>query len=405
MLCRGAGSMNARPGMQHAAERLDAIERFHVLSILARARALEEAGRSIIHLEIGEPDFDTVSPIRDAGAQAILRGDTHYTPALGLPALRNAISRFYAQRYGAEVEADRIVVTPGASGALLLALSLLVDPGDEVLLPDPCYPANRNFVRLLNGSPAGIPVGPDSRYQLQAVHIDRHWRERTVAALVASPSNPTGTLLELAEIAALNHAVSVRGGVLIVDEIYHGLTYGEEPSTALSCGDDILVVNSFSKYFGMTGWRLGWLVVPPRFVDAAERIAQNIFLAPPTAAQHAALAAFAPEALALLDQRREEFRRRRDFLLPALRNLGFRIPQVPEGAFYIYADCSDLAGDGMKLAQSLLEEEGVAITPGVDFGSHQASQHVRFAYTRPVEVLQEGVARMARFFGRHPLRG
>lgn len=393
--------MCVRPGSARAAQRLDTIEHFHVLSILARARALEDAGRSIIHLEIGEPDFDTVAPIRDAGAQAILRGDTHYTPALGLPALRSAISHFYAQRYTADVAADRIVITPGASGALLLALSLLVDPGDEVLLPDPCYPANRNFVRLLNGVPTGIPVGPDSRYQLQAGHIDAHWRGRTVAALVASPSNPTGTLLEHAEIKALNAAVNARDGVLIVDEIYHGLTYAGQPSTALSVGDDLIVVNSFSKYFGMTGWRLGWLVVPPRFVDAAERIAQNIFLAPPTAAQHAALAAFTPATMALLDTRREEFRRRRDFLLPALQGLGFRIPQVPEGAFYIYADCSDLATDSMAFARALLEEEGVAITPGVDFGSHQAAQHVRFAYTRPIAVLQEGVARMARFLARH----
>ncbi len=281
--------MSLIPGSSRAAQRLDTIERFHVLSILAHARALEDAGRSIIHLEIGEPDFDTVAPIRDAGAQAIMRGDTHYTPALGLPELRSAISHFYAQRYAADVASDRIVITPGASGALLLALSLLVDPGDEVLLPDPCYPANRNFVRLLNGVPTGIPVGADSRYQLQAGHIGAHWSERTVAALVASPSNPTGTLLDLAEIETLNAAVNVRGGALIVDEIYHGLTYAVQPSTALSVGDDLIVLNSFSKYFGMTGWRLGWLVVPPRFVDAAERIAQNIFLAPPTAAQHAAL--------------------------------------------------------------------------------------------------------------------
>jgi aspartate/methionine/tyrosine aminotransferase len=393
--------MSLRPGSARAAQRLGTIERFHVLSILARARALEDAGRSIIHLEIGEPDFDTVAPIRDAGAQAIMRGDTHYTPALGLPALRSAISHFYAQRYAADVAADRIVITPGASGALLLALSLLVDPGDEVLLPDPGYPANRNFVRLLNGVPTGIPVGADSRYQLQAGHIGAHWSERTVAALVASPSNPTGTLLEHAEIKALNAAVNARGGALIVDEIYHGLTYAVQPSTAQSVGDDLIVVNSFSKYFGMTGWRLGWLVVPPRFVDAAERIAQNIFLAPPTAAQHAALAAFSPSTMALLDARRDEFRRRRDFLLPALRELGFRIPQVPEGAFYIYADCSDLATDSMAFARALLEEEGVAITPGVDFGSHQAAQHVRFAYTRPVAVLQEGVERMTRFLARY----
>ncbi len=380
--------------------RAGAIEPFHVLVLLARAKELEAAGRSIIHMEIGEPDFPTPELVHAAGARAVERGDMFYTAAQGMPELRRAIAGFYASRYNVEVEYRRILVTSGASGALLLAMAALVNSGDEVLLADPGYPANRHFVELMEGVPVNVAVGPDSNYQLRCAHLESNWSSRTAAALVATPSNPTGTLLAADELQAMAQFVAARNGALIVDEIYHGLVYDGEAQTALALRDDVFVINSFSKYFNMTGWRLGWMVVPEHYVEAVERLAQNFFLAASTPAQHAALAAFEPATLALLDARREEFRARRDYLLPALRELGFGVPQLPQGAFYIYANCSRFTNDSFTFARDLLEQAGVAIAPGVDFGTHAALEHVRFAYTQPVAVLREGVERIARFLGR-----
>lgn len=379
------------------AARAAEIEPFHVMDILARARALEAQGRSIIHMEIGEPDFPAPDPIIQAGIAALTAGHTHYTPALGLPALREAIAAFYRTRYGVAVAPARIVVTPGSSGALLLAMGVLLDPGDEVLLADPGYPCNRHFVRFTEGRAIGVPAGAETHFQLTAELAERHWSPRTRAAMVASPANPTGTLLSLDQLRDLHGVVSRRGGALIVDEIYHGLTYGRDAPTALAISDEVFVINSFSKYFGMTGWRLGWLVAPERFVPALDRLAQNIFLAASTPAQHAALAAFQPDTIAVLEQRRHEFQRRRDFLLPALRGLGFDIPVTPEGAFYLYADCSRFSRDSQDFARRLLDEAGVAITPGLDFGRFQPKTHVRFAYTTDMARLREGVERIKQF--------
>ncbi len=379
-----------------AARMLD-IQPFHVMDVLARARALEAEGRSIIHMEIGEPDAATAAPIIQAGIAALQAGYTHYTPALGLPALRVAIADFYASRYGIAIDPARVVVTSGSSGALLLAMGVLLNPGDEVLLADPGYPCNRHFVRFVEGRAVNIPVTAQTRFQLQAAHIAQHWSARTRVALVASPANPTGMLLSKDELSALHTAVSERAGTLIVDEIYHGLTYGCEAETALSISDDIFVINSFSKYFGMTGWRLGWMIAPEAYVPALDRLAQNLFLAAPTPAQHAALAAFQPETLALLEQRRAEFAQRRDYLLPALRQLGFDLPLAPEGAFYLYAGCSTFTQDSRQFASELLEQAGVAITPGLDFGSFQSDMHVRFAYTTALPKLEQGVERIAQF--------
>ena len=314
------------------------IEPFHVMALLARARELEAQGRSIVHMEIGEPDFPTPQPICEAGIAALAKGELFYTPALGLPALREAISGFYRTRYGVDVSPSRIIVTSGASGALLLAIGVLVNPGDQVLVADPGYPCNRHFVRLLEGEPVAVAVGPDSNYQLTPELVERHWGGRAVAALAASPSNPTGTLISAAHLRTMAGFAADRGGTLIVDEIYHGLVYDGE-STTMAAVDDVFVINSFSKYFSMTGWRLGWMVVPERYVREIDKLAQNIFLAAPTPAQYAALAAFEPETLAILDARREEFRARRDYLVPALRGLGFDVPCLPQGAFYIYAGC------------------------------------------------------------------
>jgi aspartate/methionine/tyrosine aminotransferase len=369
---------------------------FHVMALLARAKELEAAGRSIVHMEIGEPDFPTAEPIVAAGQRALAAGRTRYTTAAGLPELRQAISDHYRERYGVEIPARRILITPGASGALQLATAALINPGDQVLLADPGYPCNRHFVRLVEGRAVGVPVGPETGYQLTAELIERHWDEQTTAVLLASPANPTGTAIAPEALAAIVATIEARGGRLIMDEIYHGLIYGALVQTALAYSDQVLVVNSFSKYYGMTGWRLGWLVAPEDYIDAVEKLAQNLFLAASTPAQYAALAAFTPATAAIFEARRREFLARRDFLLPALRELGFHIPVTPDGAFYLYADCGRFTDDSHGFALRLLEETGVAITPGIDFGNHLPHRHVRFTYTNAIPQLAEGVERLRR---------
>jgi aspartate/methionine/tyrosine aminotransferase len=378
--------------MTPRATRLSKIEPFHVMDILARARAMEAQGRSIIHMEIGEPDFPTAPAIVQAGIAALQAGRTHYTPALGLPELRAAIAASYPAH--AQPDAGRVVVTPGASGALQLIFAALINPGDQVLMADPGYPCNRHFVSLFEGEPRAIPVDASTGYQLNADLVHRHWTGRTVAVLLASPSNPTGTIIAPDEMAQIARAVEERGGVLIVDEIYHGLVYEEEAVTALSHSQNLFVVNSFSKYYGMTGWRLGWLVAPASYIPAIDKLAQNIFLAASTPAQYAALAAYDAGVQQELQKRRDIFRERRDFLLPALRELGFEIPLVPQGAFYLYADCARFTDDSQAFALQLLEQAGVAITPGLDFGSHRAARHVRFSYANTLDNLREGVSRL-----------
>lgn len=389
--------MNSKP---HIARRTQHIQPFYVMDLLARARALEAAGRSIIHMEIGEPDFVTPEPIIRAGQQALAAGHTHYTPALGLPQLRQAIADRYRSQYGVEVDPARVLVTPGSSGALQLVMSVLINPGEAVLMADPGYPCNRHFVRLVEGEPVSVPVGPDTAYQLTVELVDAAWTPQTRAVMVASPSNPTGTLLPLAELERIHQVVQARGGALIVDEIYHGLTYEGAAQTALAVADDLFVINSFSKFFGMTGWRLGWVIAPEAYVDAMDRLAQNIFLAAPTLSQHAALAAFSEESQIILEERRKEFEKRRNYLLAALRELGFVFAVEPQGAFYLYADCSGLTDDSFEFAHRLLNEAGVAVTPGKDFGSNRPEQHIRFAYTTSLENLQEGVDRIRAFLGK-----
>lgn len=373
------------------------IQPFHVMDLLARARALEAQGRNIIHMEIGEPDFTTPAPICEAARQALDAGHTHYTPSLGLPALREAIAGFYADEYAIDVAASRIVVTPGASGALLLAMGVLLNPDDRVLMADPGYPCNRHFARLLEATAVAVPVDAQSDYQLTADLLAERWDAHTAAALLASPSNPTGTLVAEDALQAMADVVAARDGRLLVDEIYLGLVYEGRPRSALAISDELFVINSFSKYFCMTGMRLGWLVAPEGYVREIDKLAQNIFLAAPTVSQYAALAAFAPETRAILDVQREAFRARRDFLLPALRELGFVIPITPQGAFYLYADCTRFSDDSYAFAEALLTEAGVAVTPGVDFGVNAPQRHLRFAYTTGMDALHEGVERLARF--------
>jgi len=365
------------------------------MELLRRARELEATGRDIIHMEVGEPDFPTPPPMIEAAQRFLAAGDVHYTSALGLPALREAIARFYQDRFGADVAPERIVVTPGASGALMLAIAATTDPGDVWLLPDPGYPSNRHFVRAFEGVARSVPVHGEADFQPTPGQIDAAWETRTRGLIVASPSNPTGTLLSQEQIDHLHRVVSARSGTLVVDEIYQGLTYGIDASTALARHDDIFVVNSFSKYFGMTGWRLGWLVVPDGFQREIEKLAQHFFICASTVAQHAALAAFAPATIDLLESRRAAFAQRRDVLLPGLAALGFRLASVPQGAFYVYADVSDLHPDSDALARRLIEEAGVAATPGMDFGSNAPERHLRIAYTTRVERIQEALDRIA----------
>lgn len=386
------------PHTPHApySRRSQEIAPFHVMSLLARANALEQQGHDVIHLEIGEPDFTTAEPVVRAGQAALAAGHTRYTAARGLPALRQAIADFYGQRYGLDIDPERILVTPGGSGALLLASSLLVDPDKHWLLADPGYPCNRHFLRLVEGAAQLVPVGPESGYQLTPESIAANWNAGSVGALVASPANPTGTTLDAGQLAGLSSALKERGGHLVVDEIYHGLTYGFDAPSVLEVDDEAFVLNSFSKYFGMTGWRLGWLVAPPRAVPELEKLAQNLYISAPSMAQHAALACFEPETIAIFEQRREQFRQRRDYLLPALRALGFRIDVEPQGAFYLYCDVSAFTDDAQAFCAHFLETEHVAFTPGLDFGNYRSNQHVRIAYTQDVGRLQEAVERIGR---------
>tara|TARA_R110001606_G_scaffold399222_1_gene582340 strand:+ start:78436 stop:79620 length:1185 start_codon:yes stop_codon:yes gene_type:complete len=380
-------------------ERAQAITPFHVMDILAQAKRLEAQGKDIIHMEVGEPDFDTPQPIIEAGIAALKAGKTHYTPALGLPELREAIAAWYETRYQVKVSANRIVVTPGASGALLLVIGALLEQGKNVLLADPGYPCNRNFARFVEGKAKAVNVDASTNYQLTAKHIEQYWDEHTALALVASPSNPTGTVLNQQQLTSLSDAVMLKNGHLVVDEIYHGLTYdGYDAPTVLAVNQDAFVINSFSKYFGMTGWRLGWLVVPDGYEEVMDRLAQNLFLAAPTVSQYAALAAFNSETMAILNQRRDTFEQRRNSLLPALQSIGLKVDAPPQGAFYIYADCQQILTakypNSMALSKHWLEKAGVAVTPGNDFGHYLAESHIRFAYTANEQRLIQAIERI-----------
>lgn len=380
-----------------SASRLQHIEPFQVMSVLARAHELEAQGRSIVHMEIGEPDFPTADGITQAAIAAIKAGRTRYLPALGLPELRQRIAHSYPP--DVRPSAQRIVVTPGASGALQLVFAALLSPGNQVLLADPGYPCNRHFVRLFEGEAVAIAVDASTRYQLTADLVRRHWTEHTVAVLISSPANPTGTIVPDAEMASIIETVTELGGRVVVDEIYSRLVYDIEPAAALRHSQEVFVINSFSKYFGMTGWRVGWLVAPEGYIPAIDKLAQNIFIATSSPAQYAALAAFDPQVDVELQRRVQLFRQRRDFLLPALRKVGFDIAVVPEGAFYLYADCSRFGRDSQVLALEVLENIGVAITPGRDFGNFRPERHVRFSYANTLEQLEEAVRRLDAYLG------
>lgn len=385
------------PAAIHIAERLAEIERFHVVTLVTRAFELEAQGKQIINMVIGEPDFPTPQPIVDAAIDALRNRQIRYTPSLGGDELRGVLQNWYRKRYGVDLPRSRIAVTSGSSGALLLTMGALLSPGDEVLMADPSYPCNRHFVRAMEGRAVTVPVNADTAYQLTAELVEKNWTPRTVAVMVATPSNPTGTLIPIEQLREIHAAVKRKGGVLIVDEIYHGLTYGFDAHSALEFADDVFVINSFSKYFCMTGWRLGWMVIPQAYADHIEKLAQNLYISNSDVAQQAAMAAFTPETLRIVEANRAEFQEHRDYLLPALKALGFGIPVEPQGAFYIYANCSKLTNDSYAFCWDVLEKAGVAIAPGIDFGEHRAAEHVRFSYPKPVPVLEEGVRRLGEY--------
>src|SRR3954469_4116453 len=380
------------------ARRVDEIEPFEVMDVLSRAHALEAAGRHVIHMEIGEPDFTAPAPVVEAGVRAMRDGKTAYTATLGLPALREAIAFHDENRFHKKIAASRIAITAGASGGLLTAAGLYVDAGDEILVPDPGYPAYRHFVRAFEGVAKTLPVSAQTNFQPTLDMVRGAWGPKTKGLLLGSPSNPTGTLIDQKELNGIATFIAERGGVLLVDEIYQGLVYGEEPRfspyTALGLPGEVVIVNSFSKYFCMTGWRLGWVVLPPRAVRAFEKLGQHLFISAPTAAQHAAVAAFSQDSISILEERRREFGRRRDFLVPELRKAGLSVPAEPHGAFYVYADCGR---DSKAFTRDLLESEGVAATPGADFGANQTQRYVRFAYTRSMADIEEAARGIARF--------
>jgi len=377
------------------ATRMQQIEPFHVMEMMTRAAELEQQGREIIHMEVGEPDFGTAEPIVAAGVAALQAGHTRYTLATGRMALRENIAHWYQRRYGADVLPEQVQITVGASGALQMVFWALLNSGDEVLLADPGYPCNQNFVRLAGGVPVNLPTRADNGWKITPELVSTAITPKTRALLIASPNNPTGTVLLREELTAIADLCATHGIALIVDEIYGGLTYDLPDFSACELDHELFVINSFSKYFGMTGWRLGWLVCPPQFLRPLEKLAQNLFIAPPTVAQHAAEAAFTPQTIDLLEQRRQQFRQRRDFLVQALRALGFGIPVMPDGAFYVFADINNFAGTSSDFCNQLLELAGVAITPGLDFSHHHAADHVRFAYTTEMGSLQNAVSKIA----------
>lgn len=390
------------------ASRAQRIEPFHVMEVAKAARALEATlsptDAPMIYLNIGEPDFTAPPRVRAAAEHAIRAGHTQYTQATGIAPLRERIAAWYGQRFGVVIDPQRIVVTAGASAALQLACLALIEAGDEILMPDPSYPCNRQFVSAAEGTPVLVPTDAAQRFQLGAQQVRDAWGPHTRGVLLASPSNPTGTSIAHDELRAIVDTVRAHDGITLVDEIYLGLSHDDAfGQTALQLGDDIISINSFSKYFNMTGWRLGWLVVPPALVPAIERLAQNLFICPSTVSQLAALACFDDESIAEYESRRAEFRARRDAFIPQLEAAGLRVPVRPDGAFYVWADCSAWFArlgvrDSWDLSFEIMKRAHVAITPGRDFGVHDTARHVRFSTASSQASLNEAASRLVRLW-------
>lgn len=372
--------------------RRGAVDPFIVMDVMEAARAAEAAGRSIIHMEVGQPGTAAPQGARDALTQAMGQGALGYTVALGLPELRAGIAGLYQRWYGIELDPARVVVTSGSSAAFLLAFTALFDAGERVGLGEPGYPSYRQILRALSLEPVGIPASLGNR--LQPTPADMNGMEMA-GMIVASPGNPSGTMLDHSALKALMDHCAARGIAFISDEIYHGLHYGERAVSALEISDEAYVINSFSKYFSMTGWRVGWMVVPADHVRLIERLAQNMFICPPHASQIAALAAL--DCVPELEANRAVYATNRQLMLDGLRAAGFTKIAPPDGAFYIYADVSDLTSDSLAFASQILAEAGVAVTPGLDFDPKRGAQSLRFSYARSTAEIKDGIARLQAF--------
>lgn len=369
------------------------VDPFIVMDVMEAARAAEAAGRHIIHMEVGQPATPAPAAAREALARAMDQDALGYTVALGLPALREGIARLYQRWYGVDLDPNRVVVTAGSSAAFLLAFTALFDAGDRVALGEPGYPSYRQILRALSLEPVGLPSAAADRYQPRPEAVQA--AENIQGLIVASPGNPSGTMLDRAAMAGLIGAAQARGAAFISDEIYHGLHYDAPAVSALEISDDVYVINSFSKYFSMTGWRIGWMVVPEAHVRLVERLAQNMFICPPHASQVAALAAL--DCTDELEANRAVYARNRALMLAGLPAAGFTKIAPPDGAFYIYADVSDLTTDSRALAAEILERAGVAVTPGLDFDPHRGAQTLRFSYARATADIEEGLRRLTAF--------
>jgi aspartate/methionine/tyrosine aminotransferase len=387
------------------AARLEHIEPFYVMECakaageIARSAACDPArgGEPMLFLNIGEPDFSAPPRVVQAAEACMRSGRTQYTQATGLPELRERIARWYGTRFGLDIAPERIVVTAGASAALQLACLALFGPGDDVLMPDPSYPCNRHFVAAAGATARLLPASAEARFQPDAASLAGAWNTHTRGVLLASPSNPTGTSITRAEMARIVDTVRARDGVTLVDEIYLGLSYDEAfGHSALEHGDDVISINSFSKYFNMTGWRLGWLVLPTALVAPVEKLAQNLYICASSIAQQAALACFDDESIAEYERRRAEFRRRRDLVVPALQAMGLQVPVMPDGAFYAWADCSAFHESSWDFCFDMMQRAHVALTPGRDFGPHAADRYLRLSFANSMDELQQALQRLAR---------
>ena len=401
------------------ASRATAISPFLAMAYGEKATALEQQGKDVIRLNLGEPDFGAPAPVLAAIKQSLDAPNFPYTSALGLPALREAISQFYKTKHGVAVSSSRLVVTAGASGALLLTSAALVEPGDNVILGDPSYPCNRRFLNAFGAEVTLVPTRSEDNFQLTATSVAENWQHNTKGVLIASPANPTGTAIDSEELLKIGEFCKSKGGFLVVDEIYLDLSLSAKPdihtdasasqSTTLTdtklktvlanteLQETVVVINSFSKYFGMTGWRLGWCVVPEAMTPIVEKLAQNLFICPSTLSQKAALACFTPEALEQCEQNRKTLAERASLVFDALQNMGLSLETKPDGAFYAYINIKRTGLNAIEFCDSLLSRYHVALTPGNDFGEHNAHHYVRLSFATNTERLNEGLSRLAKF--------
>lgn len=378
----------------HVSNKALNIEPFHVVSLITRAMELEKQGKKIVNLVVGEPEFKTPKPIIDSAIKSLEQNKIRYSPSLGKVELRESIAKWYQDREKINLSYNKIAVTSGSSAALLLTMAVLLNPGNEVIISDPSYPCNRHFVAAMEGVATCVPVDSKTNYQLTLEKVKDNWTEKTRAVLVSSPSNPTGGILDYEELEKIYSFVCSQGGYLIVDEIYRGISYDKEPVSATALGENVFVINSFSKYFCMTGWRLGWLVAPEKFIEKIEHLAQNLYISNSDIAQDAVLSAFSPDVVSQLDSNLIHYKEQKDYLMNELLRIGFKIPVEPKGAFYIYADASNFTDDSYKFCWKILEDIGVAIAPGLDFGNYRSNIHVRFSFPKTINIMSEGIKRI-----------